>query len=184
MATTDDQRLRRRVQGPGVIDDQRRRQQQQAAEQQRACGHHHRVVVGQPQAEDRGAGKRDGGEQDHDLGQDVGVETAERVEADDDGGSGEAEDGAGQFQERRRFVPRDAPGDQEGEYRRRRGQHHRARRRHVLLRPGDHQKRNRRIDGLLLREQLPGFGIRREPHATRVQDRRSGRRRRSANAPR
>ena len=81
-----------------MIDDQRCRQQQQPAEQQRAGRHHHRVVVGQPQPEDRGAGKRDGGEQDHDLGEDIGVEAAERVEADDDGGSGKTQDGADQFQ--------------------------------------------------------------------------------------
>jgi hypothetical protein len=51
-----------------MIDDQRHRQQYEPAEQQRARGHHHRIVVGQPQAEDRGAGERDGGDQDHDLG--------------------------------------------------------------------------------------------------------------------
>jgi len=28
-----------------------------------------------------------------------------------------------------------------------------------LLRPGDHQKRDRRVDGLLEGEQLPGFGV-------------------------
>jgi len=72
--------------------------------------------------------------------------------------------------ESRRLVPGDAPGDQEGEDRRRRGQHHGGRCRHILLRPGDHQERNRRIDGLLLGEQLPGFRIGWKPHPAGVED--------------
>ena len=66
------QRLSRRPQRPGMIDDQRHRQQHEPAEHQRACGYHHRIVVGQPHPEDRGAGKGDGGEQDDDLGKDIG----------------------------------------------------------------------------------------------------------------
>ena len=154
-----------------MIDDQRHRQQYQPAEQQRAGGHHHRVVVGQPQPEDRGACERDGREQDHDLGKDIGVERRERVEADDHGRPGKTQNGADKLQQRGRLVPRNAPGDQKGKDRRRRGQHHGRCRRHILLRPGDQQERKRRIDGLLLREQLPGLGVRRHPHPAHAQDR-------------
>ena len=159
-----------RPQGPGMVDDQRGRQQDQAAEQQRARRHHHRVVIGQPQSEYRGARKRDGGEQDDDFGEDVAAEAAQRIEPDDHGGSGEPQDGAGKLQRRGRFMPRDDPGDDEGKDRRRRGQHHGACRRHILLRPGNHQKRDRRIDGLLLGEQLPGAGIGRKSHSACAQD--------------
>ena len=99
------------------------------------------------------------------------VEAAERVEADDHGGSGKTENGAGKFQQRRRLVPRDAPGDEEGEDRRRRGQHHGDRRRHILLRPGDHQKRDGRVDGLLEGKQLPCLDVGRKPEAAGVEDR-------------
>src|SRR5688572_8359574 len=67
-----------------MIDQERNRQQQQTAEQQRTRRHHHRVIFGQPQPEDRGAGKGDGGEQDHHLGQDIAAETTQRIETDDD----------------------------------------------------------------------------------------------------
>jgi len=119
------QRLGRRPQRPGMIDEQRHRQQDQPAEQQRARGHHHRIVLGQPQPEDRGAGKRDGGDQDDDLGKDIGIEGCERVEADDHGRSGKPQNRTGKLQQRRWLVPRNAPGDEKRKNRRRRGQHHR-----------------------------------------------------------
>ena len=104
------------------------------------------------------------------------LETAERIEADDDGRSGETQDGAGKFQKRGRLVPRDAPGDEKGENRRRRGQHHGTGRRHILLRPGDQQKRDRRIDGLLLNansfQALASVGIR-MPRARKTASRNS-----------
>ena len=184
MATTATRASARRPQGPGMIDDQRERQQHQPAEQQRARRDHHRVIFGQPQSEDRGAGKGNGGEQDRDLGDDLVTEAAERIEADDDGGAGKAKDGADELEQRRRLMPGDAPGDQEGEDRRGRGQHHRARCGDVKLRPGDHQKRDRRIDGLLLGEQLPGLCVGRQAHAARMQHRDEEERPRPASAPR
>jgi hypothetical protein len=80
-----------------VIHDQRHRQQQETAEQQRAGRHHHRIVLGQPQPEDRGAGEGDGCEQDDHLSEDIGIETPQRIEADDHGGSGESQHGPGKF---------------------------------------------------------------------------------------
>ena len=92
-----------------MVDDQRRRQQHEPAEQQRARRHHHRVVFGQPQPEDRGAGKGDGREQDDDLGEDITAEASQRIEADDHGRSGETQHRAGKLQQRGRLVPRNAP---------------------------------------------------------------------------
>ena len=164
------QGLGRRPQGPGMIDGQRHRQQYEPAEQERARGHHHRVVVGQPQTEDRRACKRDGGDQDDDLGKDIGIECRERIEADDHGRSGKPQNGAEKLEQRGRLVPGNGPGDEKGEDRRCRGQHHRICRRHILLRPGDQQERKRRIDGLLLGEQLPGPGFHRHRDAADAQD--------------
>ena len=185
MVTVADQRLGRRPQRPGMIDDQRCRQQQQPAEQQRARRHHHRVVVGSAAAPKIVAQANEMVASRITISAKIlAAEAAERIEADDHGRSGKPEDGAGKLQQRGRFVPRDAPGDEEGEDRRRRGQHHGVGRRHILLRPGDHQERNRRIDGLLLGEQLPGLGVGRH-RACRAARRTASRKApRSASAPR
>ena len=63
----------------------------QTAEHQRAGRDHHRIVLRQTQAEDGGAGKGDGGEQDRHLGDDLGAEALDGVEPDNDAGAGEAE---------------------------------------------------------------------------------------------
>ena len=57
---------------------------------ERSGGHHHRIVLGQPQPEDRGAGKGKGGEQDEPFRRNIGAEPCERIEPDDHGRAGKA----------------------------------------------------------------------------------------------